>query len=120
MAIFVPEVAAPYLMKEIDKRLVISNAALDISADVPEIEWKGSEITFPVYSRVAVASQVDSKGSVTPTEIDGIQLWRSAGDKVSHIARRRFFVQAVNAHVKLAFALTAVSAVPEFSESPHS
>lgn len=31
MAIFVPEVAAPYLMKEIDKRLVISNAALDIS-----------------------------------------------------------------------------------------
>lgn len=75
MAIFVPEVAAPYLMKEIDKRLVISNAALDISADVPEIEWKGSEITFPVYSRVAVASQVDSKGSVTPTEIDGSKVF---------------------------------------------
>lgn len=77
MAIFVPEVAAPYLMKEIDKRLVISNAALDISADVPEIEWKGSEITFPVYSRVAVASQVDSKGSVTPTEIDGTKIIKS-------------------------------------------
>lgn len=71
MAIFVPEVAAPYLMKEIDKRLVISNAALDISADVPELAWKGSEITFPVYSRVAVASAVTAKGSVTPTEIDG-------------------------------------------------
>lgn len=82
MAIFVPEVAAPYLMKEIDKRLVISNAALDISADVPEIEWKGSEITFPVYSRVAVASQVDSKGSVTPTEIDG----SSATAAIKHFA----------------------------------
>lgn len=82
MAIFVPAVAAPYLMKEIDKRLVISNAALDISADIPEIEWKGKEITFPVYSRVAVADEVEDKGSVTPTEIDGT----SATAPIKHFA----------------------------------
>lgn len=82
MAIFVPEVAAPYLMKEIDKRLVLSNAALDISADVPEIEWKGSKITFPVYSRVAVADEVAAKGGVTATEIDGT----SATADIKHFA----------------------------------
>lgn len=82
MAIFIPEVAAPYLVKEIDKRLVLSNAALDISASVPDLAWKGSEITFPVYSRVAVADAVTAKGSVTPTEIDG----SSATAPIQHFA----------------------------------
>ena len=61
MAIYVPSIAAPYLLKEIDKRLVIGKLADNISDDVPDIEWQGSAITFPTYTRVAVASVIEAK-----------------------------------------------------------
>ncbi len=82
MALFVKEVAAPYLLKEIDKRVVLSKAAMDISRSVPDLAWNGSSIAFPVYSRTAVASTVAAKGSVTPTEIDG----SSTTAPISHVA----------------------------------
>lgn len=82
MALFIKDVAAPYLLKEIDKRLVISKAATDISKNVPDLAWNGSSITFPVYSRVAVADNVAAKGSVTPTEIDG----SSTTAPINHVA----------------------------------
>lgn len=71
MALFIKQVAAPYLMQEISNRLVISKAALDISADIPDIAWNGSTISFPVYNRVAVADVVPAKGAVTAVELDG-------------------------------------------------
>lgn len=71
MAIFVPELASPMLLKEISNRLVISTVAQDISDTIENIKWNGKTINFPVYSRVAVASAIADKGSVTPTEIDG-------------------------------------------------
>ena len=39
MAIYVPSIAAPYLLKEIDKRLVIGKLADNITDDVSDIEW---------------------------------------------------------------------------------
>lgn len=71
MALFVKTVAAPYLMKEMASRLVIGKMAVDISKEVPDLAWSGSEIVFPVYSRVAEGQEIDAKGSITPTEIDG-------------------------------------------------
>lgn len=82
MALFIKEVAAPYLLKEIDKRIVLSKAAVDISASVPDLAWNGSSIAFPVYSRVAVAGVVAAKGSVVPVEIDG----SSTTAPINHIA----------------------------------
>lgn len=82
MALFVKQVAAPYLLKEIDKRVVLSKAAIDVSASVPDLAWNGSSIAFPVYSRVAVAGTVAAKGSVTPTEIDG----SSTTAPINHVA----------------------------------
>ena len=82
MAIYVPSIAAPYLLKEIDKRLVIGKLADNISDDVPDIEWQGSAITFPTYTRVAVASVVEAKGSVTANEISG----DSTSATINHIA----------------------------------
>lgn len=82
MAFFVKEVAAPYLLKEIDKRVVLSKAAVDISHSIPDLAWNGSSIAFPVYSRVAVAGTVAAKGSVTPTEIDG----SSTTAPINHVA----------------------------------
>lgn len=82
MALFVKEVAAPYLLKEIDKRVVLSKAAVDISRSVPDLAWNGNSIAFPVYSRTAVASTVAAKGSVTPTEIDG----SSTTAPINHVA----------------------------------
>ncbi len=71
MAIFVPELASPMLLEEISNRLVIGKMATDISSTIDNIQWNGTTINFPVYSRVAVASAITAKGSVTPTEIDG-------------------------------------------------
>lgn len=71
MSIYVPSIAAPYLMKEIDKRLVISKLADNISDEIEDIEWEGDTITFPTYTRAAVATVIEAKGSVTPTEISG-------------------------------------------------
>ena len=82
MAIYVPSIAAPYLLKEIDKRLVIGKLADNITDDVPDIEWQGSAITFPTYTRVAVASVVEAKGSVTANEISG----DSTSATINHIA----------------------------------
>lgn len=82
MALFIKEVAAPYLLKEIDKRIVLSKAAMDISASVPDLAWNGSSIVFPVFSRVAVANVVTAKGSITPTEIDG----SSTTAPINHVA----------------------------------
>ena len=71
MAIFIPELATPYLMQEISKRLVISKVATDISKNIENIHWNGNTINFPVYTRTAIADDIEVKGSVTPTEIDG-------------------------------------------------
>ena len=82
MGFYVPTVAAPYLLKELESRLVIGKLAVDISKDVPDIEWNGSEIAFPVFTRSAVAADVEAKGSVTPTEIDG----SSSTAPIKHVA----------------------------------
>lgn len=82
MAFYVPKIAAPYLLKEMESRLVIGKLAANISDTVEDIAWSGSEIAFPVFTRSAVASEVASKGSVTPTEIDG----SSTTAPVKHIA----------------------------------
>ena len=82
MSFYVPEIAAPYLMKELESRLVIGKLATNISDAVEDIAWHGSEIVFPTYVRAAVADVVAAKGSVTPTEIDG----SSATAPIEHIA----------------------------------
>jgi hypothetical protein len=88
MALFVKELASPYILKEMENRLVVTKvAATNISADVPEIAWNGSEITFPIYSRTAVADAVAAKGSVTPVEIDGT----SAKAAITHYAASSTF-----------------------------
>lgn len=71
MSFYVPALAAPYLLKEMESRLVIGKLATNISDTIEDIAWSGSTITFPVFTRAAVADVVASKGSVTPTEIDG-------------------------------------------------
>ena len=48
MAIYVPSIAAPYLLKEIDKRLVIGKLADNITDDVPEM-LKGDNLFAPKY-----------------------------------------------------------------------
>ena len=82
MSIYVPSIAAPYLLKELGSRLVIGKLADDISRDIPDIEWSGNAIVFPVFTRTAVASNIEAKGSVTPSEIDG----DSTSAPVEHIA----------------------------------
>ena len=82
MAFYIPTIAAPYLMKELESRLVIGKLATNISDSVEDIQWHGNEITFPVYVRAAVADVVAPKGSVTPTEIDG----SSTTAPIEHIA----------------------------------
>lgn len=82
MAFYVPTIAAPYLMKELESRLVIGKLATNISSSVDDIQWQGNAITFPVYVRAAVANVVAAKGSVTPTEIDG----SSTTAPIEHIA----------------------------------
>lgn len=82
MAFYVPEIASPYLLKELTARLVIGGLADDISDTIPDLAWSGSEITFPVFTRCASAAVITSKGSVTPTEIDG----SSTTAPIKHIA----------------------------------
>lgn len=82
MAFYVPEIAAPYLLKEMSARLVAGGLADDISDTIPDLAWSGSEITFPVFTRSATASVISAKGSVTPTEIDG----SSTTAPIKHIA----------------------------------
>jgi hypothetical protein len=82
MALFVRDVAAPMLMTEIDKRLVIYKDALNISASIPDLAWNGKTINFPVYSRVAVADAVADKGAVVSTEVDGT----NSTAAIAHIA----------------------------------
>ena len=67
MALFVKNVAAPYLMKEMASRLVIGKMAVDISKDIPDLAWNGNEIAFPVYSRVAEGKDIE--GSSTTATI---------------------------------------------------
>lgn len=71
MALFIKNVAAPYLLKEMESRLVIGKLATNISKDIDDLAWNGNQITFPTYSRVAEANVIETKGSVTPVEIDG-------------------------------------------------
>lgn len=82
MAFYVPKIAAPYLLKEMESRLVIGKLATNISDTIEDIAWSGSTITFPVFTRAAVADVVESKGAVTPTEIDG----SSTTASIKHIA----------------------------------
>lgn len=82
MAFYVPEIAAPYLIREMSARLVAGRLADDISEDIPDIQWNGSEIVFPVFTRSASAAVIADKGSVTPVEIDG----SSTTAPIKHIA----------------------------------
>jgi len=82
MAFYIPSIAAPYLLKELESRLVIGKLATNISKQIDDIAWSGSAITFPVFTRAAVADVVESKGSVTPTEIDG----SSTSAPIRHLA----------------------------------
>ena len=82
MPIYVPSIAAPYLLKELESRLVIGKLADNISRTIPDIEWSGNAIVFPTFTRSAVASDIEAKGSVTPTEIDG----DSTSAPIKHIA----------------------------------
>lgn len=82
MSFYVPEIAAPYLLNEMESRLVIGKLASNISKSIDDIQWNGSAITFPVFSRSAVADVVESKGSVSPVEIDG----SSTSAPIKHIA----------------------------------
>ncbi len=71
MSLYVPSVAAPYLMKELSTRLVMGKLAVDLSDEIPEVQWNGNSIAFPVYTRSANAAVIEAKGSVVPVEIDG-------------------------------------------------
>ena len=82
MAFYIPSVAAPYLIREMSARLVTGGLADNITDDVPDIQWSGSEITFPVFARSAEASVIEDKGSVVPVEIDG----SSTTAPIKHIA----------------------------------
>lgn len=82
MSLFIKNLAAPYLMREMESRLVIGKLATNISRDIDDLAWNGDTISFPVYSRVAEAVEVAEKGSVTPTEIDG----DSTTAKIKHIS----------------------------------
>lgn len=70
MALFIPELASKTLLTDIDKRLVISKLATDISSTIPDIQWQGKTINFPTFVRTAVATDVADKGSVTPSTLD--------------------------------------------------
>ena len=82
MPIYVPSIAAPYLLKELESRLVIGKLADNISRTIPDLEWNGNAIVFPTFTRSAVASDIEAKGSVVPTEIDG----DSTSAPIKHIA----------------------------------
>jgi len=82
MPFYIPSIASPYLLKEMENRLVIGKLATNISDQVEDIAWSGSEITFPVFTRSATAGEVADKGAVIPTEIDG----SSTNAPIKHIA----------------------------------
>lgn len=71
MAIYIPELAAPIVMREMKNRLVVGRLATDISNQIDNLQWQGAQISFPVFERVAVASDIAAKGSVAPVEVDG-------------------------------------------------
>lgn len=71
MALFIPELASKMLINEIGKRLVISNLATDISKSIDNIQWQGKTINFPVFTRTAVATDIEENGSVTPSMLSG-------------------------------------------------
>lgn len=82
MSFYVPEIAAPYLMREMESRLVIGKLATNISDSIDNLAWNGSEIVFPTYVRAAVADVVAAKGAVVPVEIDG----SSSAAPIRHLA----------------------------------
>lgn len=82
MALFIPELASKMLIGEINKRLVISKLATDISSTIPDIQWQGKDIHFPVFKRTAVASDVVDNGSVVPSELDG----EDSIESIKHVA----------------------------------